>query len=159
LHKGCPAGQVGGRPAICDNFDHTIRASFEINDNATLDQRLRDILDSQRKALYKILSQYSTFDQFTSGSCTTGGVGTLELLHGPIHTKNSPGHMAPSAVTAFDPMFWLHHANVDRQLALYQAVFPNTYMDPCAAGTPTFTIERGEILTADSGMFITLNFP
>lgn len=65
--------------------------------------------------------------------------------------------MAPSAVTAFDPMFWFHHANVDRQLALYQAVFPDTYMGPCAAGTPTFTVERGEMLTADSGMFIVLN--
>ena len=61
--------------------------------------------------------------------------------------------MSPTAVTAFDPMFWFHHANVDRQLALYQAVFPDTYMGSCASDTPTFTVERGEILTANSGRF------
>src|SRR5262245_38036315 len=120
LQKGCPPNSgLGGSPAVCNNFDHTIRASESINDNAELDRRIRGILDSQRKTLYKILSQYSTFDQFSSSSsCAPGGVGSLESIHGPIHTKNYPGHMSPTAVTAFDPMFWFHHANVDRQLAL-----------------------------------------
>lgn len=61
--------------------------------------------------------------------------------------------MSPTAVTAFDPMFWFHHVNVDRQLALYQAVFPDTYMGSCESDTPTFTIERRELLTANSGTF------
>ncbi|KAF2182933.1 Di-copper centre-containing protein [Zopfia rhizophila CBS 207.26] len=151
---GCPPNSgLGGSPAVCNNFDHTIRASESINNNAELDKRIRGILDSQRKTLYKILSQYSTFDQFSSSSsCAPGGVGSLESLHGPIHTKNYPGHMSPTAVTAFDPMFWFHHANVDRQLALYQAVFPDTYMGSCEADTPTFTVERRELLTANSGL-------
>lgn len=42
--------------------------------------------------------------------------------------------------------------NVDRQLALYQAIFPDTYVQPCRASSPTFTVEEGEMLDADSRM-------
>jgi tyrosinase len=59
--------------------------------------------------------------------------------------------MTPVAVSAFDPIFWLHHANVDRHLALHQALYPNTYIDSCAAEFPTYTIEVDTILNADSG--------
>ncbi|KAF2123203.1 common central domain of tyrosinase-domain-containing protein [Lophiotrema nucula] len=153
---GCPPNSgTGGLPVVCDTKTSTIRASQDFNDNATLDSRLRAILTSQRSTLYKILSQWQNFDQFSNnGNCggTQGRIGSLEGLHGPIHTRNFPGHMSPTAVTAFDPMFWFHHANVDRQLALYQAVFPETYMGTCAADTPTFTIDRGESLDASSGL-------
>jgi len=60
--------------------------------------------------------------------------------------------MSPTGVTAFDPQFWLHHANVDRQLALFQALYPNTYMGSCTADTPTYTVDSGEALTADSAL-------
>lgn len=77
-------------------------------------------------------------------------MGSLETLHNPIHVNNWPGHMSPASVSAFDPMFWLHHANVDRQMALYQAVFPSSYVEACKASTPTYTIEEGEMLDANS---------
>lgn len=58
--------------------------------------------------------------------------------------------MTPPSVAAFDPIFWLHHANVDRQLALHQALYPNTYLEQCAASSATFTITEGDVLNADS---------
>jgi tyrosinase len=30
--------------------------------------------------------------------------------------------------SAFDPLFWLHHTNIDRLLAMYQVTSPNTYI-------------------------------
>lgn len=60
--------------------------------------------------------------------------------------------MTPPAVAAFDPIFWLHHANVDRQLAIHQALYPNTYLESCAASTPTFTIADGDMLDAGSAL-------
>ena len=30
--------------------------------------------------------------------------------------------------SAFDPIFWLHHANVDRLFAIWQAIYPNNWM-------------------------------
>jgi tyrosinase len=78
-------------------------------------------------------------------------IGNLETLHNNIHADFTPGHMTPPAVAAFDPIFWLHHANVDRQLALHQALYPDTYVNSCAAEFPTYTIEVDTILDAGSG--------
>lgn len=33
------------------------------------------------------------------------------------------GQMASPAVAAFEPMFWMHHNNIDRILSLYQAIY------------------------------------
>ncbi|KAF2006059.1 Di-copper centre-containing protein, partial [Amniculicola lignicola CBS 123094] len=140
---------------INGTFQQTIRASQDFNDNATLDSRLRSILRFQRADLFKILSQYQKFDHFSSNAqCgeNTGRLGSIESVHGPIHVKNFPGHMSPSSVTAFDPMFWFHHANVDRQVALYQAVFPTTYVGSCAANTATWTIDVGDPLDGTSAL-------
>ncbi|KAI1113782.1 Di-copper centre-containing protein [Nemania sp. NC0429] len=52
---------------------------------------------------------------------------SLEYIHNNIHNwagglDGYIGHMAEVPVAAFDPIFYMHHANVDRQFALWQAV-------------------------------------
>jgi tyrosinase len=153
---GCPTigtqgGAVGGLPSVCNNSTTTIRAGDTASNHPALESKLRSILRSQRSSLYTILSQYQTFNQFSNdGSCSPGGPGSLENLHNPIHTSNWPGHMSPASVSAYDPMFWLHHANVDRQMAIFQALYPETYVQSCAADTPTYTISVGDLLDQDS---------
>jgi len=65
----------------------------------------------------------------------------LEGIHNTIHVTvggSSPaGHMSTIDYAAFDPIFWLHHANVDRLTAMYQAAHPGVYLTPGAA-VPTF---------------------
>lgn len=92
----------------------TIRNGKTESDHPGLDKKIRNELKSQRSKLYTILSQWQTFDAFSnSGNCGgQGRVGTLEELHNAIHNNNWPGHMSPASVSAFDPMFWLHHAYV-----------------------------------------------
>jgi tyrosinase len=99
---------------VCQNNDKTIRAGETASDHPALNTRLRSILTSQRKLLYNILSQYQTFTQASSaqGCDGSGKAGSLENLHNAIHNANFPGHMSPSGATAFDPMFWMHHALV-----------------------------------------------
>ncbi|KAF2657265.1 Di-copper centre-containing protein, partial [Lophiostoma macrostomum CBS 122681] len=148
---GTPGGAVGGLPSVCENSQMTIRAGETTSDHAALESKLRSILRSQRSSLYAILSQYQSFNQFSNdGSCEDGGPGSLENLHNPIHTSNWPGHMSPASVSAFDPMFWMHHANVDRQMAIFQALYPDTYVQSCAADTPTYTISVGDVLDQNS---------
>jgi tyrosinase len=53
-------------------------------------------------------------------------------------------------VAAFDPIFWGHHANIDRMLALWQAIYPDTYVDPAVQGGGTFTIASGSTQTKSS---------
>ncbi|RGP69879.1 di-copper centre-containing [Fusarium longipes] len=91
----------------------------------------------------------SNFDNFAEFATTSHGGGdpngwlSLEMIHNYIHDlvggvgwnpdpnpNQKPGddgapytygHMADLGTAAFDPIFWLHHCNVDRQLAIYQA--------------------------------------
>ncbi|EIN06741.1 Di-copper centre-containing protein [Punctularia strigosozonata HHB-11173 SS5] len=50
---------------------------------------------------------------------------SLESIHDIIHvTVGGNGQMADPSYAAFDPIFWLHHSNVDRLLALWQALNP-----------------------------------
>ncbi|KAK7753914.1 hypothetical protein SLS62_004012 [Diatrype stigma] len=62
--------------------------------------------------------------------------GSLESLHGLYHgliggssiprSKGQGGHMSRVATAAFDPVFWMHHGQVDRLFAIWQAVHDNT---------------------------------
>ncbi|KAK0629237.1 common central domain of tyrosinase-domain-containing protein [Bombardia bombarda] len=54
----------------------------------------------------------------------------LEYVHNNIHNwcggfDDYAGHMSEPPVSAFDPIFWIHHCNVDRQFALWQAINVN----------------------------------
>lgn len=53
--------------------------------------------------------------------------------------------------SAFDPAFWLHHAMIDRCFALWQALYPDSYVEPMAAIEQTFAIRVGDIRGVDSG--------
>jgi len=58
----------------------------------------------------------------------------LEGIHGDIHVtiggSNPSGHLASVDMAAFDPIFWLHHVNIDRLTAMYQAAHPGVYLTP-----------------------------
>lgn len=53
--------------------------------------------------------------------------------------------------SAFDPIFWLHHAMVDRCFALWQVLYPDSYVEPMAAVEQTFYNPVGEVLDINSG--------
>ncbi|KAG8919046.1 hypothetical protein FRC02_001964 [Tulasnella sp. 418] len=57
-----------------------------------------------------------------------GNANSLEVIHGNVHVALA-GEMGDPATAAFDPIFWLHHVNVDRLLALWQAIHPKEWMD------------------------------
>jgi tyrosinase len=76
-----------------------------------------------------------TWDSIHRGQPT---LTSLEGIHDTIHTDvGGEGHMGDPAVAAFDPIFWLHHCNVDRLLCLWQAAYPTVYVSagPDMAGT------------------------
>ncbi|PIG80893.1 tyrosinase domain protein [Aspergillus arachidicola] len=39
------------------------------------------------------------------------------------------GHMSSVPVAAFDPIFWLHHCNIDRLTAIWQSLNPDSWFD------------------------------
>ncbi|KAK0642377.1 Tyrosinase [Lasiodiplodia hormozganensis] len=59
---------------------------------------------------------------------------SLEAIHNNLHNwiggsdamkAGGAGHMCSVPVAAFDPVFWLHHCNVDRLMYLWQAIKSN----------------------------------
>jgi hypothetical protein len=61
--------------------------------------------------------------------------------------------MRQPRAAAFDPIFWLHHAYVDRLLALWSAMNPDAWVTPGPAIDGTFTIPWAESLTVDTSVF------
>ncbi|KAF5591026.1 tyrosinase precursor (monophenol monooxygenase) [Fusarium subglutinans] len=49
--------------------------------------------------------------------------GSIEDFHGAYHVTigNPDGHMGSIATAAFDPIFWMHHCQIDRLFAIWQA--------------------------------------
>lgn len=107
--------------------------SVDATDNKT---EMHMIFDEQRdsraRGIYRVMSQWQGWGNFSTSAYTNPRsplqIGDIETQHGPGHTSFMNGHMGPSAYTAFDPVFWLHHANVDRYVAIWQAVYPSTWM-------------------------------
>ncbi|KAJ5628581.1 hypothetical protein N7490_010809 [Penicillium lividum] len=57
---------------------------------------------------------------------------SLESWHDDIHVlvgvgDKVAGHMGLPSHAAFDPIFWLHHNNIDRIFAIYQALYPEKW--------------------------------
>lgn len=51
---------------------------------------------------------------------------------------------------AFDPLFWLHHANVDRVLSLWQVIHYDSWIEPAADGNDTWVTKPGDLLDKNS---------
>ncbi|TGO22829.1 hypothetical protein BPAE_0153g00050 [Botrytis paeoniae] len=70
---------------------------------------------------------------------------SLENSHGAIHVAigDPYGHMSQLSHSAFDLIFWLHHANVDRHFIIWQAIYPNVWMLPESDLICNFTIAPG----------------
>lgn len=56
----------------------------------------------------------------------------------------------------FDPIFFLHHANVDRFLALWSALNPQVWVTEGPARDGTWTIPDTDTVNEKTGLSLTL---
>ncbi|KAF2711454.1 Di-copper centre-containing protein [Pleomassaria siparia CBS 279.74] len=103
------------------------------------------VLDGNRanmqSRVYGILAMQHEYTQISSDLAPGD---SLESLHDTIHNSvGGSGHMSILAYSAFDPIFMLHHANVDRLFAIWQALNPNSYVTPRKSPYATFTYKPG----------------
>ncbi|KAI9812447.1 MAG: hypothetical protein M1827_004678 [Pycnora praestabilis] len=98
-------------------------------------------------SLYLLIAQQSDYAPFSNTGYVDGQGGTyenLEDLHNQIHgLVGGNGHMGWIPYAGFDPIFFLHHANVDRLFAIWQAIYPDSYVTPQVDYGGTFTINSG----------------
>lgn len=117
---------------------------------------LMNTFEARKAATYQLFN-IKTFSRFSSSrfledlngeAPTPADTQSVEAIHNTIHNvlgSGGGGHMISPGVAAFDPIFYLHHCNVDRLMALYQAIFPESsagsraIVQPLDAQFGTFT--------------------
>jgi len=85
------------------------------------------------EAVYRLFSKeyFSVYKTFVTTAYTpkTREYMSLEGVHNNIHnwTGGSYGHMSSVPIAAFDPIFWFHHSNIDRLVAIWQGLYPSKW--------------------------------
>ncbi|KAG8527171.1 uncharacterized protein KY384_008601 [Bacidia gigantensis] len=115
--------------------------------------------DAIRSGVYNLISSQPDYAPFSN----TGFVDdrgnrydSIENIHNGIHTLiGNGGHMAIVPYSAFDPIFWLHHTNVDRLIAIWQAIYPDSWINSSeVTAGGTFTDAPGSSEDANTGAFL-----
>jgi tyrosinase len=131
-------------PSPYSSWQTTIRHPDDPNSpNASTDiQALVQFLSSSQNditsSIYNVLTRVQTWPAFSNHTAGDGGSSSnsLEAVHDEIHVLVA-GDMGDPAVAGFDPIFFLHHANVDRMLSLWEAINPGVWVTkgPAEGGT------------------------
>ncbi|KAJ4397126.1 hypothetical protein N0V93_001350 [Gnomoniopsis smithogilvyi] len=125
------------------------------NDSA-VNQNLVDHLVQNQQRLYNLFSSYDNYTLFSNEGWAedTSQYDSLESLHDNVHAMlgGSDGHMTIVPFSAFDPVFVLHHVMIDRLLALWQVLHPNSWISPEVARTNSYTTSVGDVLDASSAL-------
>ncbi|KAI5862147.1 Di-copper centre-containing protein [Durotheca rogersii] len=124
-----------------------------ISNNSFVVESLDSHLPSLQQRLHNLFTNYPNYTQFSSEAWIPYGVGnndsydSVESLHDTIHTLGGGfyGHLAIIAYSSFDPLFWLHHTNVDRIFALWQILYNESYVVPTPAVLSSRTTSPGEV--------------
>ncbi|KAH9980148.1 hypothetical protein BGW80DRAFT_483046 [Lactifluus volemus] len=127
--------------------------------DATTDvQDLRDHLSSIQSDVtggtWRLLTQVTDWNEFSNHTPNDGGsaINSLEAIHDNIHTHTGwGGHMGNTYVAGFDPIFFLHHANVDRILSLWAAINPGVWVTSAPAEGGTWTISGNDTIDSNTG--------
>jgi tyrosinase len=130
--------EIGGGP--WDNNPFTLRRPVA-NPTRSNNNEMNGRFDNQRISLRdRVFALFSSKQSWGYASTSQIGVRTdlsgsgtdsFESVHDAIHNTaggETGGHMYYLDMSAFDPLFWLHHTNVDRLLNMYQYIVPDTYV-------------------------------
>ncbi|KAL8730770.1 MAG: hypothetical protein Q9166_003840 [cf. Caloplaca sp. 2 TL-2023] len=107
---------------------------------------------------YTLLTQQPNYAIFSNQGYNdgrgTGRYNSIENMHNGIHMfVGNGGHMSNIPYSSFDPIFWLHHANVDRLFALWQAVYPDSNVTSQVNTAGTFTDDPGKVEDVNTRWF------
>jgi tyrosinase len=124
--------------------------------NNLVAQQLDNSRLSIRDRIYNLFSNSRNYTEFSNKAwfpSDGGNYDSIESVHDQIHgLVGSGGHMSYVPYSAFDPIFWLHHAMVDRVFAIWQVLNPDSYVTPQSTAFGTYTIARDTIEDANTNL-------
>ncbi|OCL03657.1 Di-copper centre-containing protein, partial [Glonium stellatum] len=88
-----------------------------------------------------------------------GTWGSVEDIHNAVHgLTGGGGHMSDPQVAAFDPIFWLHHTNIDRLFSIWQALHEDdkkeeTYVTKQTSYDGSYTVRAGDDESIDTPLY------
>ncbi|KAF7358740.1 Tyrosinase [Mycena sanguinolenta] len=125
-------------------------------DDVTMLTRVLQSVQSQLKSkTYNLLTRVTTWPAFSNHTPGDGGStsNSLEAIHDGIHVDvGGNGQMSDPSVAGFDPIFFLHHTNVDRMLSLWSALNPGVWVTPGVATGGTWTINQNSTVDKNSNL-------
>lgn len=126
------------------------------SNDSEVNQDLTNHMAQNQQRLYNLFSNYNNYTIFSNEgwAADTSQYDSLESLHDNVHAMlgGSDGHMTIVPFSAFDPLFFLHHCMIDRLLALWQALYPNSWVEPSVARVNSYTTSVGQILNSSSAL-------
>ncbi|KAI4164925.1 MAG: hypothetical protein LQ342_001558 [Letrouitia transgressa] len=114
--------------------------------DALVSRQIDQSQDTYSQRFMTLLQAYPAFANFSNSQWTPNSPGydSLEALHNQIHGLiGNGGHMSIIDYAGFDPVFWLHHCQVDRLLAIWQALYPDSWVVPGNERYGSATIAAG----------------
>ncbi|KAI9835270.1 MAG: hypothetical protein M1819_002414 [Sarea resinae] len=136
----------------------TSQASNAVSQNSEAASALNSSSSSFRSRLYNLFTNYDMFNNFSNEAWIPDGgqypkYDSVESIHDQVHGLiggSGNGNMAIIPYSAFDPIFFLHHAMVDRVWAMWSALWTDTYVDPETQQYGTYTVTAGDTLDVNS---------
>ncbi|KAH6659945.1 common central domain of tyrosinase-domain-containing protein [Truncatella angustata] len=124
------------------------------SDNGWVAQNFDKDLPNIQQRLYALFANSGNYSNWSNEAWIPDGsnssLDSIESLHDTVHLTSGGnfGHMSIIAYSSFDPVFFLHHANVDRLFAMWQVVYNESWIEPTKAILPTRTISAGDNQTS-----------
>ncbi|EXJ57078.1 hypothetical protein A1O7_07422 [Cladophialophora yegresii CBS 114405] len=140
------------------NFSRTVRWWDQTTKSSNQSAATAALLANAASIQSLVYQMFTALTDYTAFSCTWPGGqqntgNNIETIHNSIHNSiGGYGHMQFPEVAGFDPVFYLHHANVDRLFAMWQALYPDSYMEPTVNAYGSYYEPVGFVDTAATAL-------
>lgn len=120
-------------------------------------EELRSYGPYLRQSTYQLLTSEKDYTTFSTHSLPgrPRGYNNIETVHNTIHVAvgGDRGHMTYVPWSAYDPIFWIHHTSVDRIVALWQVINPDSFVKPSPSGEGTMMQAAGTVQDANTPLW------
>ncbi|PIL22742.1 hypothetical protein GSI_15435 [Ganoderma sinense ZZ0214-1] len=148
----------GSGPPV-DGWPTTVRHPKDDKPESHPDDLARVLLANQESLTTQTFFMFtllSAWPEFSNTRAVAAGnpATSLEGIHNSVHNfTGGGGHMSRVPVAGFDPIFYMHHANVDRQLSLWAALHPGVWVTEDKEVSGTFALPDDAPVDGNTSLF------